>query len=615
MPAASVASPTVTNGLRRWIWAHPARAPLLLALLSAVVFSNTVHDGYVAYDTPWLVVDNPLLRDGDFRNLPGILLGMDTGTRLTLGAEYLPVRDASVLVDFALFGSDWAWHHGQNLFWYALSCVLFLVVLGDLFGARLRTFLGAALYAVHPVHVESVGWLASRKDVLSLAMFMASLVFWQRRERWRGALGLSVVAFALAYWSKNTAIVLPAFLLLYAILKEGHRPWSWPLVRDLLPFALTAATGLAITLSLGDAVGMYAVPRADSPLGVLAIEAQVIQQYLGMLVWPGNLTALYPEPTLTALSDSTVQTALVAMLAPAILGLVLLPSRPRFALGIAWFYAALLPVSQIVPIQNLIADRYLLLPSAGAVVALAALLPDEDSRWDLPLLVGGTLTAMVFSVLSWRQSVTWHDSVRLWSPVVAIHPELERGWVSLAGALADADRLRDARTVLTAGLGQHPGEPTLLQARGTLALEEGELEAAEADFRSALAADPSLRKARNNLAILLMDQKRFPEGISEAEMLTRVHPLFPGGWQTLGLARLQASMLDAADEAYQEAERLSPRDADVPFRRGSVAWLQGRPTDAATHWRRAIRLEPGHSDALRALALAEGAAATGNVEP
>ena len=112
-----------------------------------------------------------------------------------------------------------------------------------------------------------------------------------------------------------------------------------------------------------------------------------------------------------------------------------------------------------------------------------------------------------------------------------------------------------------------------------------------------------------------MDQKRFPEGISEAEMLTRVHPLFPGGWQTLGLARLQAGMLDAADEAYQEAERLSPRDADVPFRRGSVAWLQGRPTDAATHWRRAITLEPGHSDALRALALAEGAAATGNVEP
>ena len=187
MPAASVATPTVTNGLRRWIWAHPPGHRLLLALLSAVVFSNTVHDGYVAYDTPWLVVDNPLLRDGDFRNLPGILLGMDTGTRLTLGAEYLPVRDASVLVDFALFGSDWAWHHGQNLFWYALSCVLFLVVLGDLFGARLRTFLGAALYAVHPVHVESVGWLASRKDVLSLAMFMASLVFWQRRERWRGA--------------------------------------------------------------------------------------------------------------------------------------------------------------------------------------------------------------------------------------------------------------------------------------------------------------------------------------------------------------------------------------------------------------------------------------------
>lgn len=598
----------MTHRLRRWLRAHPGRAPLLLALLSAAVFSNTVHDGYVAYDTPWLVVDNPLLRDGDLGSLPSILWGMDTGTRLTLGAEYLPVRDVSVLLDFALFGPAWAWHHGQNLLWYVASCVLFLLVLRDLFGDRLRSFLGALLYAVHPVHVESVAWLASRKDVLSLTMFMAALVLWRMRDRWRPALGLSVLSFALAYWSKNTAIVLPAFLVLLSLLKEGERPWSWRLIRDLLPFALTAAAGLAVTLSLGDAVGMYAVPRADSTPGLLAIEAQVVQQYLGMLVWPGRLAALYPEPTVTALSDPAVQTALIALATPAVLGLVLLRWNPRLALGIGWFYVALLPVSQIIPIQNLIADRYLLLPSAGAVVALAALLPEEDGRWDLPLLVGGALTAMVFSVLTWRQSTTWHDTVRLWTPVVALHPELERGWVSLAGALGEAGRLADARTVLTAGLVRHPGAPTLLQARGTLALGEGDPTTAETDFRAALVADPTLRKARNNLAIVLMDQKRLDEAVPEAVLLTRVHPLFPGGWQTLGLAHLQAGSLDAADAAFTEAERLAPGDPEVAFRRGSVAWLQDRRSDASGHWRRALALDPAHEGALRGLALADGAA-------
>lgn len=595
----------MTARLRRWLWAHPARAPLLLCILCVVVFANTVHDGFVAYDTPWLVVDNPLLNRGDPGSLPAILWGMDRGTRLTLGAEYLPVRDVSVLLDFAVVGPRWAWHHGQNLLWYALSCVLFLGVMVDLFGARLRTFFGALIYAVHPVHVESVAWLASRKDVLSLALFMAAMVLWRLRKRWRACLALSVLAFAGAYWAKNTAIVLPAFLGLYAILQERERPWSWTLIRDLLPFAITAAGGLGITLSLGDVVGMYAVPRADTALGLLAVEAQVVLQYFGMLVWPGQLTALYPEPTATALSDPGVQTALVGVLTPALIGLVLLPYRPRITLGIAWFYAALLPVSQIVPIQNLIADRYLLLPSAGAVVVLAAALPDRDTRWDLPLLAGGTIAAMVLSVMTWRQSATWHDTVSLWRPVVAQHPQLERGWVSLAGALGDTGRMRDADAVLKAGLGRHPGSPTLLQARATLALQQGDTAAAEAGFREALAADPTLRKARNNLALVLMDQDRAAEAVPEAETLTRVHALFPGGWHTLGLARLQTGDLAGADAAFEQGQALAPQDAELSFRRGSVAWLQDRREAALGHWRRALELDPGHADARRALEMAQ----------
>jgi protein O-mannosyl-transferase len=595
----------VTARIRRWLWAHPARAPLLVALLATMVFANTVHGGYVAYDTPWLIVENPLLNRGDLGSLPAIFWGMDTGTRLTLGAEYLPVRDLSVLLDFALAGPQWAWHHGQNLLWYAVSCVLFLGVMVDLFGARLRTFMGAALFAVHPVHVESVAWLASRKDVLSLALFLGALVLWRLRGRWRACLGLSVLSFVLAYWAKNTAIVLPAFLALYSVLHERKRPWSWPLIRDLLPFALAAAAGLAITLSLGDVVGMFAVPRADNALGVLAVEAQVMLQYFGMLVWPGQLTALYPEPTLTALSERAVQTALIGVAAPLLIGVALLPYRPRLALGIAWFYVALLPVSQIVPIQNLIADRYLLIPSAGAIVALAAALPDRDTRWDGPLFISGALAAAVLSVMTWRQSATWHDTVSLWRPVVAQHPELQRGWVSLAGALGDAGRPRDAGAVLSAGLGRHPGAPTLLQARATLALQAGDLQAAEAGFRAALAADPTLRKARNNLALLLMDQGDPAGAVPEAETLTRVHPLFPKGWHTLGMARLQAGDLPGADAAFTQAQTLAPQDAELAFRRGGVAWMQDRREAAAAHWRHALELDPSHEGARRALDMAQ----------
>ena len=169
MPAANREDCLVSERFRRWLWAHPLRAPLLLGLLTVFVYSRTIHHGYVAYDTPWLVVNNPLLRGGSVSSIPAILFGMDTGTRLILGAEYLPIRDLSVLLDHAVFGRDWSGHHAQNLFWYVLGCLFFLALLRTIFGERLRTFLGACLFAVHPVHVESVAWLASRKDVLSLA--------------------------------------------------------------------------------------------------------------------------------------------------------------------------------------------------------------------------------------------------------------------------------------------------------------------------------------------------------------------------------------------------------------------------------------------------------------
>ncbi|MEC8423219.1 MAG: tetratricopeptide repeat protein, partial [Myxococcota bacterium] len=116
--------------------------------------------------------------------------------------------------------------------------------------------------------------------------------------------------------------------------------------------------------------------------------------------------------------------------------------------------------------------------------------------------------------------------------------------------------------------------------------------------------DPTLRKSRNNLAVVLLQTGRAAEAIPEAEMLTRVHPLFSTGWHTLGLARLQNGDLSEADIAFGQAQDLSPLDADTAFRRGSVAWLQDHEEAAAGHWRRAIELDPGHADARRALEMA-----------
>ena len=137
-------------------------------LLGAVVWACTVHNGVVDWDTDWLVVHNPILASGNVQAVREILFGLDVGTRLTLGAEYLPVRDLTVLMDHSLFGTWWTGHHLVNLVWYLIACGLVLALFQQLVGPGPASWLGAAVFCVHPVHVESVAWLASRKDVVSL---------------------------------------------------------------------------------------------------------------------------------------------------------------------------------------------------------------------------------------------------------------------------------------------------------------------------------------------------------------------------------------------------------------------------------------------------------------
>lgn len=591
----------MTEALRRWIWGHPARAPVLLLLIAVVAWSSAVHPGFVHHDTPWLVIDNPVLNQGDLGSIPAILWGMDRGTRLTLGAEYLPVRDLTVLFDFAVFGTSWLWHHAHSLAWYLVACVLFLAVLGDLFGERLRTFFGAVAFALHPTHVESVTWLASRKDVVSLALFFVAVLAFRARSKWRPALWLGVIAFLGAYWAKNTAIVLPALLVLIGVLKERHRPLSWALWKDVVPYGLAAVAGLAVTLSLGDLVGMYAEPRAPDLLGRVAIQGQVIHQYLGMLVWPAPLTTLYVEPTATSLSELSVVLGLASIALPLMLAALWLPYRPVATLGVLWFFVTLLPVSQLIPIQNLIADRYLLLPSAGAVIAAAACLPDRPGTWRLGSMLGSFVAVGLLGVLTWRQNTLWHTDVALWRQVVTWQPDEPRGWTSLAGALVAEGRPSEAAAVLAAGLGRLPDEPLLLQGLGVTRMETGDLEGAEQALRQALTADPTLRKSANNLTVLLQRTGRLDEAASVGAHLVRTHPLYAEGWNTFGVTLMQGRKLAEADQALAQASELAPFDPRPPYNRGSVAWLAGDKAQAIRWWEAVLEIQPDHALATRAL--------------
>lgn len=569
------------------------RALPLLLVVTALVWLGAVHPGWVDYDTPWLVRHNVLLSSPDPGVLARVWTDLSLGTRMTLGAEYLPVRDTTVWLDHQLFGLDMRLHHLHSLAWYLVACGLVLVVARDLLGPGPRSFLAALLFAVHPVHVESVVWLASRKDVVSLALLLLAMVLWRRGRERPWLFLLSALLGLLAHWAKNTAIVLPGMLGAWSLLVDRpdlRRPAWW---LQWLPYALTTAIGLGMSLSLGDTVSMYAAPRAHGPVELLALMGQVWAHYLGTLVAPLSLSVAYVEPVVRPLSDPAVFSSLALVGGLLAVSLALWRRAPVITLGAAWFALGLLPVSQLIPLQNLMADRYLLIPSLGMAVALCAVpLP---AAFRIPAGVAAGLASLLLGVATVRYLPVFASSEALWRRVVEVEPGLERGWIGLSGALQEAGRPDEAAAVSAeaqARLGPRPG---LLANQGWLRLEAGDLVAAEASLRRAWEADPSQRKAGNNLVATLHRQGRLDEALAVAEALTRTHPLYAEGWATRAAVHVDRQEPGPARDAALHALEVDPANVAALVNLGSAAVLAGDVATARAAWERVLLLQPDHA--------------------
>ena len=573
------------------------RAHLLLILLGVAVWARSIHTNHVNYDTPWLVVDNSMLSPGAFSVVPAILTDLSIGTRLTLGAEFLPVRDLSVLLDFALFGSNLWGHHATSLIWYLLACSLLLRIYQHLLVDTRLAWLAAALYTVHPLHVESVSWLASRKDVVSLVLFFAAVLAWMRGG-WRW-LSVSVLAMALSYWAKNTAITLPAILVMLSLLhtRQSPRKLSWWV--QWVPYGLVALFGLWLTMHIGGMVSMMSAERAGSAWGIFTIEVQVILRYLGMMVWPAGLSIRYPEPGVAGFAEPAFMVGLLAIAA-----LLALAARwkknPIAALGILWFFITLLPVSQIIPIQNLMADRYLLLPSAGLILAAVSLVPPKALRHPGGMALAGVVVAMLSAATVVRSGV-WHSSQALWQDLTDKHPAEVLGWTSRIGLAVEAEDFEAAQALLEEGRIHLPESAKLAQSQGLIAMARGDVVGAEGAFRDALRLSDGLRKSKYNLMLSIKRQGRLAEAASIGEELVAEHPLYETGWNGLGAIYIDQGNPRAALQALTHAHELNPTDIQTLTNLGNTAYLIEDWDAARVWWGEVLRLESENDYARRGL--------------
>lgn len=510
MTESTARTPRDVSVPRRWL-----ASPWLLAGAVVSVYLLSLSGGWLEYDDDWLVRDNELLTLRDPGVLARVLLDFRPETRLVLGAEYLPVRDVVTWLGRAWLGLEAFGFRLLALGLYAGACGLVLKwtsSLASLCDDRLREplLLSAWLFALHPVHAESVAWLAGLKDVLAL-LFVAGALALSGRESRLSRSGV-VVCVALACASKSVAVVTPALLVLACALRRGRQ--------DIPVLVASSAVSVAwgtVHMTVGRSVGMLAAPLGDSLLERVGSVVVVFARYLLLSFGAHPHSVVYDVPVHAV--DAESLGALAVLMVIAALGLWAWRRGVRWpGVAFAWFVVSLLPVSQVVaPLQNRMADRYLLVGVWGPCLVLAMAL-SAISRRARPSLASGFLAVMVFAVaaLAAHRAVTFADRVALFLEATNETSADPKAPLMLGDALMAQERYADAEVAYRTAL-----------ARDGLRSERG-------------------RVAGNSLGRLLAGTQRREEAIMLYERLVQSYPQDPRVLHNLAVLEAEAGDVDAS---------------------------------------------------------------------
>jgi Flp pilus assembly protein TadD len=540
-------------------------AALLILVLG--VYAPVRHFGYVNYDDLAYVPGNLKVLSG--LSAEGLLWAFTS----TTDANWFPLTWISLMADCEIFGVAAGPQHWTNVMLHAASTLLLFALLKRMTGASGPSALVAFLFALHPLHVESVAWVAERKDVLSGLFWMLALwsyAGYAARPR-ASAYCMTLLYYCLGFLSKPMVVSLPLVLLLLdvwplqrislAAAEAGMRaPQALRLLREKLPFFLLALVMSVTTYAVqahGGAVKTLGQFSVGARLGNAAISGAV---YIGKTIWPTRLAVFYPFPTTQP--PWQVLAAVLLLAGITILVLRLIGTRPYLAVGWFWYAITVLPVIGIVQVGNQArADRYTYLPGIGLFLMLAWSGADAWRRWPkarLPLaaLCGAVCLASV--ALTARQVSYWQSGETLFQH------SLEATGDNAFALLGVAD------------------------AWGAAGLDDQAI----TEYRSVLAIAPHDPKALLDLGALLCKLGRFEEALPPLAELVRLKPGDAESHHNLGQVLAAQGRPDEALEQFEAAVRLKADYLDAQVSLGTVLVKLGRIDEAIAHFSEALRIDP-----------------------
>jgi Tfp pilus assembly protein PilF len=574
-----------------------------VAVLTLLVYARSYGFEFVKYDDPVYVVYNPHVETG--LTADGVRWAFTT---FDCG-NWHPLTWLSLQLDATLYGGlKPGFFHLTNVLLHAANAVLLFLVLGRLTGAVWRSAVVAALFALHPLHVESVAWVAERKDVLSTLFWMLTLVAYLGYVRRPGVGRYLLVALALALglMAKPMLVTLPCVLLLLDYWPLRRRPAvSWPrLVIEKLPlFGLVVASCVVTVIAQRE--GQAVAPLAALPLAARIGNALLAYVgYLGMMLWPVHLAVYYPHPG-TGVSVGWAVAA--GLLLAAVTALVLGPGRrrPYLAVGWLWYLGTLVPVIGLVQVGGqALADRYTYVPLIGVFLLLTWGAADLATAWRLPRSYPAATAALVLfacAVLTEVQLGYWLNNLELWKHAAAVTDRNVLAHINLGTCYNEAHMLTAARKEFETAVAI---DPKVAEAHNNLGQVLGEIglpERAAAEYRQATALTPGLSRPHFNLGTVLAELGRPEEAVKEVRAAIALEPANASFHNSFGGLLWDLGRPEEAEAEYRTAIDLDPRDAYPHRNLGMLLLDLGRRQEALPELRQAVTLDPENAELHRNL--------------
>lgn len=583
--------------------------------ISVITYLNCLQHSFV-YDDESTIVNNYFIRH--WENIPELF----TGKYFILSAEltYRPVVTLSYFIDYTFWHLNPTGYHLTNMLLHAVNSTLFFIFTCALFRKRVTALTASLFFSVYPLFTEVVNAVGFREDLLAFLFLILAFICFVKAHQKKYTLHytLSLLCFFLSIFSKEMAITLPLLIIIYDVMFPGlsngnNKPPALSylkvtFLRYYLGYGVVAIFYLLVRFFfLHNPTESHVPYPHDSLFFNVLTMTHVLACYIKLLFLPFHLNADYVVPLTTSLVKISFWISCLLLIVTGIFSFRLRSRHKYIFFFIVWFFVTLMPVMNIIPLGNLMAERYLYIPGAGFCMIIACLVSgrqimhgvrsDRYSPMTIPSMVLVFFLLIGNACLTFQRNGDWKDGLQLWSKTSITSPNSFRVHINLGNAYEKKGLNAAALEEYKKALSIDPNDADIYNNLGVYYNTMNLFDDAIRHFTQCLDINPQHARAHNNLGVVLTRQRHLDDAIQAFKQAISINALYPDAHNNLGIAYYRKGLMDEAEREFKLAIRIEPYHAEAHNDLGILYNDKHRYDNALREFEQAVRIKPDYANA------------------